>query len=109
MNEIYSRLCGSGCLTDSQKEKLRSRSVRTYEKIDDLMAWMPAKGGSWFADFVEMLKQTKSGTGHSTIIQALKSSLREVHAEQNEIPQEKIEEEITGTYIATINLRFICK
>ena len=44
------------------------------------MEWMPAKGGSWFADFVDMLKQTKTGTGHSTIIQALKDNLREVHA-----------------------------
>ena len=80
VTEIYGHLCSRSYLTGTQKEKLRSPSVKRYENIDELMEWMPAKGGSWFADFVSMLKQTTTGTGHSTIIQALKDNLREVHA-----------------------------
>ena len=95
VDQIYACLCMY--LTGPEKDTLRSRSVGPHQKIQDLMAWMPRKGGSWFVDFVGVLKKTKQATGHSTIIEALKGNLREC-AKQKEIFQETIENTITGTY-----------
>ena len=87
-------------LTKPQSDSLRNVYKENDEKINELMDWMPAKGGRWFANFVNILKETKDGTGHLMIIKALKDNLYKESNEQNEISQEAVEAEITGTYIS---------
>ena len=85
VTEIYAHLRVH--LTDEQAEKLLSENVRT-SKIDQLMEWLPAKGDTWFEDFVGILRKTTDGTGHATIIDALQRNLYEV-CEENKVPKAK--------------------
>lgn len=95
INEIYASLVARGYLTGPQKKQLLSNYVDSYTKIKNLMEWMPSKGGDWFAGFVGALNDTKSGTGHLSIINDLRDNLYEAAKESN-ISHETIEGEVTG-------------
>ena len=96
VGQIYAPLNSRNCLTVPQGAKLRNDVIGSATKINDLMAWMPAKGGKWFEDFVGALNETKTGTGHATIIEALQKNLYEA-AKELEISQEVVDSEVSGS------------
>ena len=99
VKEIYVPLNSRGYLTTAQGEELRNNVIDSSTKINDLMAWMPTKGGNWFAGFVAALNETKSGTGHATIIKALQKNLYEA-AKESKISQEVVYGEVSGKPIS---------
>lgn len=94
LDEVYSPLACH--LTDEQRGELRNTYKGRNLKIHDLMEWMPGKGGNWFTDFAKILKETKTGTGHEMIIEALQKSMYEVCDGQNKISREEVASEIAG-------------
>ena len=101
VQEIYAPLNDRNYLTRSQGEKLRNKLIDNDTKINDLLAWMPTKGGTWFADFVGALNETKNGTGHAQIIEALQKNLY-LAAAENDISQQTVDGEVAGTTISYI-------
>ena len=95
LDEIYSSLRAS--LTSEQAEKLRNKLTGREEKINELMEWIPAKGGDWLKEFVDILNKTKAATGHSSIVVALRSNLY-IACKENEIPLAEVEAEVVGEY-----------
>lgn len=58
-------------LTDDDKEVLMNIARTLTEKIHHLVDVLPRKAFGWFDKFLECLKRSTSGTGHSDIIKVL--------------------------------------
>ena len=94
---IYVPLNSRNCFTGPQCQELLNDSISSFKKINDLLGWMPGKGGNWFADFVSALNETKNGTGHAEIIKALQKNLYEAAKENDpEISQDTVDSEVAG-------------
>ena len=74
---IHPNLNRKNLLTRNEVSFLQSPFNTKDEKIDKITELLPSKGEGWWDNFIDCLKETTQGTGHSTLIKFLEDALEQ--------------------------------
>ena len=73
---ILPNLNAKGLLTSNEEESLQNGT--TQAKVDKIKELLPTKGEGWWDKFIDCLKETTQGTGHSTLLECLEDALKKL-------------------------------
>jgi len=77
ISTILSYLLQSGLLTRKDQQFLLNPMRTDDDKVYYLLYNLPRKADGWFDSFLECLRDSKEGTGHKDIVDALEAKLKE--------------------------------
>ena len=75
-DELVGPLSAQHLLTNDQVYTLKNRLLPPLQRLNELMEWLPRKGGNWFERFATALASVKEGIipttdGHVTVLKKL--------------------------------------
>ena len=81
--ELIPRLCEQDLLTKDEKDRLKSLSMSTAERVDHVIDILPRKSSGWWDRFIDSLEKSSSGTAHRELAVYLERELSKLNSDDD--------------------------
>ena len=70
-DELVGHLSAQHLLTSNERYTLANQLLTPLQRLNELVEWLPRKGGNWFERFANALAAIPNPGGHVTVLQKM--------------------------------------